>query len=427
MSLFDFDNARRRVKRIIGRGRIKNLWKSVTPLASYVASLLSIFRLWFYRSGKFQFDPTHWGDRLIIILLGLLLFASIRLLITEWTGAHQDIVKRYELYDLISVALSDADTTATIIGGDLSWLAEMLPALSTLKHARPELRLSIYYDRLRIPHEIIELMSQLNELGVKLIPYPIGTDPAIRCLLIDKESSESTRLYIYTRHRPVPPSEGRKNHLFLWQEYGHDSKAILSSVRALVNTFEGISHDPIRIGICGVNNVGKTQLASALRNALAKRYSVQLVPDQFRVAHGSRDLRDTYRVVLSQLLVQPEAGIDICIFDRTLLDNYCALLIRSKFDEKIRSISPAIASEMRKFDLLLFVKRADGDYSANTTFLTGEERGQIKNALDDFFKTYDLTTFEIMLDVTMFDESLQRAVQSCIGWVNDAVRRRFLD
>jgi hypothetical protein len=427
MALFDFDVARRRVKRILNRARIKNLWKSVTPLASYIASLLSIFRLWFYRTGKFQFNPTHWSDRLILILLGLLLFASLRLLITEWIGAHQAIVKRSELYDLISVALSDADTTATIFAGDLSWLGEMLPALTTLKNARPELRLSIYYDRSRIPHEIIELISQLDELGVKLTPYPIGTDPAIRCLLIDNKSSESTRLYIYSRHRPVPPSAGRKNHLFLWQEYGHESKAILSSVRALVNTFEGISHDPIRVGICGVNNVGKTHLATALRDALAKRYAVQLVPDQFRVAHGSRDLRDTYRVVLSQLLVQPEAGIDICIFDRTLLDNYCALLIRSKFDEKIRSISPLVASEMRKLDLILYVKRADGDYSADTTFLTGEERGQIKKALDNFFITYDLPTFEILLDGKMFDESLQRAVQCCIGWVSDAIRRRFLD
>jgi hypothetical protein len=424
---FDFDNARKRVKRIIGRAKIKNLWKSSITLASYIASLLSIFRLWFYRTGKFQFNPNQWSDRLILILLGLLLFASIRLLITGWTGAHQDIVKRYELYDLISVALSDADTTATIFGGDLSWLAEMLPALSTLKQSRPELRLSIYYDKLRIPHEMIDLLSQLNELGVNLIPYPIGTDPAIRCLLIDKESSESSRLYIYSRHRSTPPSEGRKNHLFLWQEYGHESKAILSSVCALINTFEGISHDPIRVGICGVNNVGKTQLASALRDALLKRYAIQLVPDQFRVAHGSRDLRDTYRVVLSQLLVQPEAGFDICIFDRTLLDNFCALLIRSKFDKKIQSISPAIASEMRKFDLLLYVKRADGDYSANTTFLSGEERGQIKKALDDFFMTYDLSTYEILLDGKIFDESLQRAVQSCIGWVNDVFRRRFLE
>jgi hypothetical protein len=426
MPLYDFDTARKRVKKVISRAKVKNLWKSGVTLASYIASLLSIFRLWFYRSGKFQLDASQWGDRLVLVLLGLLLFVSIRLVISGLTGAHEAIVKRYELYDLISVALDDSDTTATIIGGDLSWLAEMLPALSTLKQARPALRLSVYYDRLRIPPEIIELMNQLDELGVKFNPYPAGTNPAIRCLLIDKESSESTRLYVYARHQPIPPSAGRKNHLFSWQEYGHESKAMLSSVRALITTFEGMPHEPIRVGICGVNNVGKTRLATALRDALAKRYAVQLVPDQFRVAHGSRDVRDTYRVVLSQLLAQPAAGIDICILDRTLLDNFCALIIRSKNDQKLRLISPAIATEMRKLDLLIYVKRADGDYSADTTYLTGEERGQIKQELDTFLTTYDLTSFEILLDGKSFDESLRRAVEDCIGWVNIAIRRRFL-
>jgi hypothetical protein len=84
-----------------------------------------------------------------------------------------------------------------------------------------------------------------------------------------------------------------------------------------------------------------------------------------------------------------------------------------------------IASDMRRFDLLLYVKRADADYTVGTTYLTGEERGQIKKALDNFLATYDLTSVDVVLDGTRFQDSLQYALGNCIELVNKAVRRRF--
>jgi hypothetical protein len=425
MSLFDLDLARDRVRRISSRARTKRLWSSVIPLTAHFGSLVTLSSVWFFRTGKFQFQPSRWSDWLVLIVLLFIAFAGVRLLFIEWRSPNRTTVTRRDLYDLIAVAQADADRSAAMIGGDISWMAEMFPALSSLRQNRPNLRLSVYYDKSRVAPSTGELANQLEDLGTQFIPYPSTVSPALKCTLIDKETLESARLYAYARARAPIPEGKREDHLFFWQEYGPESVAFLQAIASLINVLDAASHSPIRIGIFGVNNVGKTRLASAMRDALGKRHRVQLVPDQFRVAHGSRDIDDTYHVLLAQLLSEPGGSSEVCIFDRTLLDNFCFLLLRSRNREKIyRSLSGAVAHEMRKFDLLLNVRREDGDYSADTTFVTGAERAQISKELDAFIEAYDFQSVGLFIDWRRFQESLDRALADSLERVNAVIRRR---
>lgn len=426
MESFDINAVRDRVRRIIRIQKAKKLWDVdvLVPLTAHVGSIVTVFVAWFMRSGSFEFRVSLWIDWFIAFVLILVTYSGIRLIIDKLGTPDRFLVKRAELSDLNAVVMFEAESSVTIIGGDLSWLQEEYQALSHLKESRPELKMRIYHDRLRFPQETITLISKLHELGIEFSPYPKSLSPPVKGMLIDGESTDA-RLYTYTRSRMPKTGEPRHEHPFVWQEFDGESRPFLQAVSAFLSAVDVNNFHCVRVGVCGSNNVGKTRLATKLRDILSEYLTVKFYPDEWRMEGGGNDLEYNYNVLIAQLLNEMSAEGDVSVFDRTSIDTLCFLRLKSRPNDRLfESISPNIAKVASLFDVLVDVQKSSEDYSENTTHTSGEERKFVRETLDSFFSRYAIKTYNVVLETGRFDESIENTAQEITQEILKTVRER---
>ena len=425
MSEFDLELARSRVEGILRVGRRKIFKKLIVPVSAHLGSIVTISVAWFMRTGSFQFSTDYWADWVIAGFLVFVACSGVRIVLDNVTVQREMTVNRAELTDLLSIARADAELSVLNIGGDLSWLQDDFLALSAVRRFKPELKFRIYYDRSRVSGKMTQLIADTYSLGIDLIPYPHPVSPSIRCMLVDREVRDNCRVYVYSHARIPTVGEPRNKHLFLWQVFGPESLFIMEGLSALVETLEATQTHPIRIGISGLNNVGKTQLSTKLRDTLDGKYRVKLFPDQFRISGSGTTVEDNYIILFSQLMNEANGSADICIFDRTVVDNLCFLRLRSGNNNKVyQALAPKIANFIKNYDLIVHVRKSEEDFTHDSTRVTGAHRKFVGDVLDEFFSTYAIPTREIVLDVVNFHTSLEQATQDLAEEVEQIHHRK---
>lgn len=422
--MFDFSEARRTAKRVQRRRVWGNLRGLVVPITAHVGSVATIFGVYFLRTGSLSFDPTSPIDWLVsVVLLGI---ASSGLLLTIREIRHNlpTVVSRNELTQLMAIARLDADATAETLAGDLSWLEEEIPALLAIKEARPRVRIVIFYDRDRVRQESLPELQKLRDRGVELIPYPPGVTTTVRCTIVDRSSARGARSYVYPRGEVPAISLPRSQHLFKWFEVGAQDAVSKASVSSYLELLHRCSSHGVWVGISGMNNVGKTTLAKRIRSRLEDRYRVDLIPDQFRSAGNGVSIEDNVRVLFSQLVAQQKAEADVCIFDRTLIDNLCFLRLRANPDETLyEELAPVVAVAARRLDLTVDVQLAEGSQLLKSSHVSGAQRRFVRGALDEFFRTYDVNRITVELDPSD-EDSIDRAADTVIEAIGLIARER---
>jgi hypothetical protein len=377
------------------------------------------------RTGQFNFRTEAWPDWLVLGILLFIGFSGIRLTYFGATAPRTITVRRSELVDLIAATRMEADVSITNFAGDLSWLREDFETSVAIRNENATVKMEIYYDRSRTPASLSPLLDDYQRIGIQLIPYPDGVDPLLRCMLIDKENPNSRRMYVYTRAAANTLGLTRKEHLFTWQQVGPTDGAGMEAALDLINALSLRRNKPLLVGISGANNVGKTSVVRKVNELLSQHCLVRIVDDEFRVAATGSTKDDAYSTLCSQLVRLQDVDGDVCIVDRTPADNLCFLRLRGGRSEKSYSIlAPRIAEVVKTFDLTFDVKRSVETFEESTKFVSGLDRKQIREYLDEFFTHFSLKTVRLTTDITRFDESVEAAAHRISDAIKAALKQR---
>jgi hypothetical protein len=413
MAEIDLSIARSRVQ-CLRRHQLLNKVKSLLlPFTAHAGSIVTILAAWFMRSGSFKFRVNSISDWVVVGVLLLIGTSGSVVIFKALESPHRLIVKRSQLRDLVMLARADAEISVNNFGGDLSWLAEDLGGLIAIKQSKPTLQIRIYHDVEHFPEKIYEAIRQLNEEGIRFVPYPQPLSKfkwPFRFMLIDGEDHNSRRVYMYSRHKLPEVGESRDENRFVWQEFGHESPFTVQLAATLNGSIEASKRTPIKVGVSGVNNVGKTQLTARVSDLLRSTTAlkVKIFPDEFRIAGGETNLQSNFFILISQLLHESSNDADVCIYDRTLVDNLCFLRLREKGNEQFyRILAPNIAEQARAFDLILDVRTDSRREYGSTTHVNGNDRKFVRHALDEFFATFGISTVAVKLNQDNFKQSLQ--------------------
>lgn len=326
------------------------------------------------------------------------------------------IVSRLELTSFITMARIDAESSAETIAGDLSWLEEEKEILLETRKQRTGVKIKIFYDRKKVSKDKLGDIQQLEDAGVKLIPYPDGHTPALRCTILDRSSADGGRLFVYKRVFSSGENSDRSKSKFSWEVYGDRNDSLYQLTKSYINLLEdkSIGYPTVHIGITGLNNVGKSALARCLRDKLAIKYKVTLIDDRFKTHLVGTGVSDNLKIIIGHLVEKSIKSVDICIHDRSIVDDYCFYLVRSKDEKNLGAhVSPLIAKAAERLSLSIDVRKRDENY-ASTSLVTSDERRAIRLKLDDFFKKNNLNKTEVEINHLDFTASISDVADSVL-------------
>lgn len=397
-------------RKVLRQQKIHHLRALLLPLVAHAASVVTLFALYFTRSGSFTFEKDQWGDWAILLLVVGIIASGGIVLSLEVRRRVQMVLNRKQLTQMLLLARNHAETTADTIGGDLSWIFDEKGALAALKKARPELIIRVFFDKARASSEALAAAEDLKLAGISMIAYTFAP-PAIRCLILDAESDNARRVFVYPRGSSEQVGQEQT---FKWLELEpKDTVAV-----TMVSYFKHIKRARVRptvIGISGVNNVGKTTLANKLLERLRATTdrSVELVPDQFREVARPTTVDGNVRILFHQVLSQAKGDPALRLLDRTLADNLCFLKVRGQ-DSLYQQLAPLVADAMKKVDLIIDVRNTNEDSPMDTSFVNGDQRQKLRRHTDDFFTTYGISRLRVAIEKDTFESSIDSAVVACM-------------
>ena len=425
MSAFDFDAASKRASNVLRKAGYRRASLLLLPITTHLSSIATLSVAWFARGGSFQFNASaiaDWGAVGLAILVGV---GGIDLIRRALPPTTEMVLSRDELGDLLAVARSDADISIHIVAGDLSWLPDDLDSLIAIKTRKPSLRITVHYDRDRVAKSEVGNIETLSNKGIVLRPYTDIPTLTSRFTLIDIEDQGTTRVFTYDHARVPNALEPRGENRFLWRAFGPHSTIAISAFSTVISMLRRTQPEPIRIGISGVNNVGKTSLANALRAELSGQFKVHLIPDQFRHVSGGATVNGSIAILLSELARAPsEDDADVVIYDRTILDNLIFLRLRAQADDVYNALIKPIVTIVKSLDLIVYVKPADGAFSAGTTFVSANDRQRISEFFDECLAAYDITHQEVALGAGTFTADVRGAAQKVATTAREIYHRK---
>lgn len=359
------------------------------------------------------------------MLIALIGYSGIRMIVEEFSSRLGVHVNRSEMLDLNTAARHRAGESVEMVGGDLSWLDEELPALESFRVEKPLVTTRVFYDRRRVSPSRFRQISQLQDLGILPVPYPPGMSPPFKGMVVDREDLEGRKLYLYSRRAPAPVGKSRDFDRFKWEEFGSESGPFMDAVSSFLKTALSVQKVPVRIAISGANNAGKTSLANALKGALSEHLTVSVFVDAFRTSGSGTQLEDNLLALITQILDSQSVDSDVAIYDRTFVDTLCFLCLKTPDRERIYNLlAPRLAAAMGAFSLVVDVRRHSDDYTTSTKLVTGEDRRFIREILDQFFATYGIATHEVIISRDRFEESITEHAQELAMEVESMVQYR---
>jgi len=332
-------------------------------------------------------------------------------------------VNRAELSVLIGAARADATDSIVNISGDLSWLETDLHNLEAVRLLKPTLNMTIFFDQSRTRLELFPILRRAEQLGIELRPYPVGFTPKLKCIMIDHNSAD---FRLCTFNRVIAPAarfSSTKSQTFIWREYTKgDMPAMSQSLMGLLTT---IRSTPIRVAICGVNNVGKSSLVRCLYAMLKNTLKVEVVQDVFREPIAGTSSKDNFVMLWTQRdEEQQQSTATIRIFDRCLVDNLCFTRMREGNEGIYSTLARQIGRYAKTYDLLVDVRFKDNNYDQNTRCVTGSERQLVRRFLDEFFISFLLEPRVVEVDRTDFETSINQAAAELAEEIRGIITQR---
>src|SRR5258708_6070060 len=142
--IFNLDTIHGRVHAILRRSWWRRFSGLFLPLVTHIASVTSIFIVWFTRGGSFNFDILSFKDWIICFVAAALTFGGIHLIRKALPLTSEMLVSRGDLSILLTAARAEATISIHIVAGDLSWLIDDLDSLLAIKSKKQSLRLYIH-------------------------------------------------------------------------------------------------------------------------------------------------------------------------------------------------------------------------------------------------------------------------------------------
>lgn len=316
-------------------------------------------------------------------------------------------VKRHELRDIVAAVRLQANSSVISVVGDLSWIADEMPAFRVVKQQRPELRLCIFYDGAKVHRDMAPMLLELRRLGVELRPYPSEINARLRCMLIDSDNRSARRVG-WISHAEIPnPAVPKDEHEFFWNMAGIGEDMLLDSIQDFAETLSQLPRPALKIGIIGVNNVGKTKFTEQLKIRLnTMMFKNRIIPDIFDHVESGTSLEANHAMLTRQLIAETAGtDFDIYLFDRTSVDNYCYFCLRAE-KEILPNLQPSVIDSARSFEFLVDIHLRDDQYPGARKHVTLEQRERVRSLLNGFLQRHSIETQPVVLDSNRFDESL---------------------
>ena len=432
------------VKRINRRRICFELKKQIVPIISYFSSILSIIVLAFFNGNQFHFNFRSIWDYILLGVCLLLLVVGTCNIVKEIKLEDDFDVSRDELHHLLTVARYNASCSIINVAGDLSWLSSDFETLKSIKEINPELKITIFYDKKYVQESSMIMIDYLKENHIaRLIPYSdyhIAMKFMITDFSFEPEMKSQSKIFVY------PKSDGARfdkkfETRFLWKSFNTKDREIYMSLWSMLNILEKVSDQHFRLGISGVNNVGKTTIAKRCLARLTSKYATRLYDDYFDNYNG-KTLYDNLCIILSQQIQEQTCDSEINIFDRPLIDNFFYLCMReeelresysnTKSNKKhLTHLHPSIeyiyesmlhnvSMQMKKYDLILFIRKKNDMFDVSTSNVQSAQRKRIHTMLSNFYNSADFKGRVLVYDVDHndFDNSIDEIVNLVVNEID---------
>lgn len=278
----------------------------------YLGSAASIITLNFHIDNKWVFKGNLF-DWFIIILCGSGLIHTIMIVIKEVKQNSKVLIfeEKDDFYKYIQKERKKANSSIVNLAGNLSWLRKEKDKLIALKKYKPELKIEIYYDEIEAGLEAF--IKECKDAGIVIEPYPIRNLPNIKSIVVDSKNGEEAKMYVILRYH-----DGFKVHLCDKDSFS------LKFAQSLISCLPKLKQKKI-IGLSGINNIGKTSIATALKKHYGEK--IAIIDDPFISDYESNS--DTAFVCLNKQIKEYLQALnsdkEIILFDRTPIDNYVCL------------------------------------------------------------------------------------------------------
>ncbi len=368
---------------------------------AHIASVISIPSLYFNNRSWDYSNILDWGVVGVGLLIAILGILSIRKELYRENILHVDYST---LHDLLTVARFEAENSIITLGGDLSWLNRDIESIREIKKEHPQVQIKIYYDKKKLSNDTRRLINTIQEENIiQLVPYPYNIVPNIRCMITDFNYAEieNCKIYLYPKILRRNAFQHSKDG-FDWQEYSHNNNTNLyDALSSFLDLLDSCKRNSILIGICGINNSGKTSIINKSAKILRKNFTVHIVPDAFANISSKKQIKEINKRIISQsaLNFSKVYNEQIIIFDRTPFDNYVYFLMReilsepnpSRKDKKntlLVRYNYLIKEQMKKFDLIYKIQRESEPVNYSTTWVSPEERSFVLDLYKELEQEY---------------------------------------
>ena len=159
------------------------------------------------------------------------------------------------------------------------------------------------------------------------------------------------------------------------------------TVVSLISVLDKCERKQLIIGICGINNSGKTSIINRCAEILNKNFKVKIIKDDFSDRAVKGKLSHINKQIISEQISELNSKYDedIILFDRTPFDNFIYLLMReaktasvnANYKKKnllITEYQELIKCQMNRFDMIFKVQRKKEDNNYKTKWVSGKER-----------------------------------------------------
>lgn len=422
--------SRRKIKKIV-------LVLLSPQVIAHYASVIAIASLYFSaKNWKFSITSlSDWFVSLLSLAVSLYGMWNMRAIFYEYRMK----VDYLELHDLLTVARYEAQSSIINICGDLSWLDRDIDSLKDIKNEHPDVQMTIYYDKKKLSERTKKMVLDLQaENAIKLISYPDNmVPPNIRCMITDysTEDSADCKIFFYPKIDRDNVSQHTKDK-FEWQENTKETNPnFYETVVSLISVLDSCKHKRLMIGICGINNSGKTSIVNRCAEILRENFSVKIIKDDFSERAVKGELLHINKEIISEQIaaLNCEFDEDIILFDRTPFDNFIYLLEReaklaslnANYKRKALLISEyqeLIKCQMKRFDMVFKVQRKKEDKNCKTKWVSSKERQSLLALYNELGRTFSLKVDNIF---EVSGDSLRTDVETKANFLAKQITQKY--
>lgn len=410
------------LKIIIRRNKLNNANKFIVQLVSHLGSIMTIFSLYYFKNGSFEFQPKSFLTWIITLLILLIIYSGVKLFLKDVHFTNNIKVTNKELSIINNHYWNKASTSILILGGDISWIKNQIDILIKIKADNQDKRIVIYYNMNSITEETKKYLKRLSDNDIKILSYPKNLKPSLRCLLIDREDTNNLQLISFEKYQAKQNLLSNEDTLYNIEIYNNADQLNIKLIDYLLTTFETLDKQIIKIGITGANNVGKTSIAKGLTNELNKEFRTLLINDAFREVGENTKIHDNLTALLIQVMNLFNSDYEIVIYDRTPADTLAFLNLFDIEKTKLYSFfAPRISKIMEQFDFIFDIQLNNETFELESTLVDAKSRKIVRETLNKFYKNSNLPVIQLFNDTEDMSTSFSQNIEKSKNIIRDKI------